>query len=124
MRDEERLDEVEQAVTRPVEILDREDDRTLGGRQLEGGPPGGEQDAPVGGLRPAGPDGRDEHLGISRRIGIAEALEPGSGGPPQVVRFDVVRLAEQPEQQPAHRPVRQALAVGQALGEGHDRVPG
>ena len=105
-----------------MEILDREHERSIGGRELDGSPPGGVEPGAVAHLGLPGADGCHEQVAVASRIRIAQALQPLLSGGAQALRRDVVREAEEPQEEPAHRPIGETLAVGQALCDRDDRV--
>ncbi len=122
---EQLLDEVEQAVVRPLHVLERQHHRVVLGEPLEEQPPTGEQlIAFEPGLR--GADERSERLGHAPAlVEVGDPLlEPG--GEPRRC-FGGRRLLGDPEALADHlgeRPVRDALAEGQAAARVPPDFPG
>ena len=92
---EDELDEVEQAVARPVEVLDDEHERPAAGGELDRRPPRGEERRAVGELALAGADRRGEQVGGSVGGRVAGLREPAPDGAPERLRGQVVGQLEQ-----------------------------
>ena len=117
---DELVDEVEQAVVGPVQVLEDEHERPLLGERLEEAPPGGERlAAAVSAEAASRPPGRRAGAGATRpsaasRSVIERALD---GGVQLLGRFDLGVLLEDPGlrlDDLRERPERDAVAVGEA----------
>ncbi len=116
------LDEIEQAVRRPMEILEDDHQRSAPRGQLDRIAPRREQGCTIGDLAFAGADSSGEQI-----RGICAALEgvlgePRCGALAHRHRCCVVSKTDEPVEDSAQRPVREALPVRQALRHGDPRV--
>ena len=87
---EHRLDEVEQAVARPVEVLDDEHERGALGGHLDEPPPRGEERDPVA-LDLGGADRRGKQLRRALRVGLARRSCSQRRAPPNAPRPGSIR---------------------------------
>ena len=102
---EDELDEVEQAVARPVEVLDDEQQRPAEGGELDRRAPGREERRAIGELDLAGADRRGQQVGRSFGGRVAGLLEPASG-----CRAGARRVAGRPG---SSRSSRSSVRIGQ-----------
>ena len=124
MRLKDEFDEVEQAVARPVEVLDDKDQRLARRRQLDGVTPGREDGRLVGDVGFRRPDRRCQQLSAVLRRIVPESLEPLLDRSPKALGWQVVAEVGESLEEAPQRPVGQPLAVGQALSDGHSCLPG
>ena len=115
----DHLDQVEERVARPVEVLDDHDQRLLLCGELDSRPPRGEELAAVDMLTLPGSEGRRQQFRCPPRERIPAVGEPLFGRLPDGLGIGIVREAEQPHEERVERPVRQPLPIGQALRD-HD----
>ena len=112
------LDEVEQAVARPVQVFEYQDERMARRGQLDGRPPGAHQSRRIDRLRFAGADRRRQQVGQADWILGAKVLQPPRNGAPEFARRGVLVDVGEPAEHGTQRPVRQPLAVREALRDG------
>ena len=113
---EQILDEVEQPVVGPLQVLEQEDDRLARRHPLEEDPPGGEEIlfvrcAPLGDAE----EMREAGLEEAPLLGVLNDADEGLAQP-RARRLGVVLLGD-PRAHPHHlreRPVRDSVAVGEA----------
>jgi hypothetical protein len=119
---QDRLNEVQQAVARPVQVLDHEHDRDPSRRELDESPPGPKERDPVGRLDLAGADRGRQLLRRPFGLGIAGGAQPDVERVANCLRARVIDQTDQRQEDRPHRPIREALTVRQALGDGDLRA--
>ncbi len=116
------LGEIQQAVARPVQVLEDDDQRRVTCGRLEGRAPRRKEQVLVDAFGPGLADGGRQQLRFAFGVHDAETAEPRPDRLTHLRGRCLFAGAGQREQHLAHRPVRELLAIRQALCSGHDRV--
>ena len=103
-----------------MQVLEDDDQRVAPGGGFDRGSPRGEQQVLVHALGAGLADGRGQQPRIAVRVLHADPLEPDPDRVAHLARRRVVVRAGQREEDLAHGPVGQLLAVGQTLRGGDD----
>ena len=121
---QDRLDEVEQAVARPVEVLDQEHERPAARAASTAVRHAAKRaERSTASVSPA-PMVAASRSAVSAGSSAPAPVSQSRGTAPDLLGRRVVREVEEAEEERAHRPVREALAVRQALRDGDPRVRG
>ena len=116
------LHQVEEAVTRPVQVLEDDDQRPAPSRRLHRGAPGHEQKVPVHAFRAGLADGDCEQARHALGVLEARVAQPRGDGVADLGRRSVFVEAGQGQDHLPHRPVGQLLSVRKALRGGDQGV--
>jgi hypothetical protein len=108
------LDQVEEAVGRPMQILEDDHQRRGSGGRFDRLSPGGEELSAIGSFGLGHADRGRQELGAGRIGG--DRLQPGPDCVQQLRRLRVLAHTGEREENLPHRPVGHLLAVGKALG--------
>ena len=118
----DELGQVEEALARPVQVLENDHERVAARRGLDGRPPGGKEEVFVDAFGAGLADRRREEPGISVRVLHPDVAQPRSNRLADLGWCRVLGCTGEREDDLAHRPVRELLSVGQALCGGHRRA--
>jgi len=118
----DELDEVEEAVARPVQVLEHDHERRRARGDLDRRPPGGEERGPVDDVLLARADGGREERGDRGRLGHVVRGEPRRDRVAHRGGRRILADADEPVEHRAERPVREPLAVWKALRDRDARI--